>query len=251
MMKLANPLYYPVPVLIGAIALVVGVRMARLPSVVVVPVSVAIATAGAAFRKGQEPERYELNNPALEQELQSVRQQAVMVANQANALRDEATKLLTEAHQMELLGTVQYACDRASELPGNIDQMARRLGGADSLLSVSDLKSQLQGVEARLASSTGAARTQWAELANTLQRNIQLAQEGRDARQAQVASLSNLILNAAGVLQQLQNKLRTADLTDTAQALEVRSLSDEFNSVQENLSLLTGSDNGLPSQISS
>ncbi|MGF1498946.1 MAG: hypothetical protein ACFB8W_19285 [Elainellaceae cyanobacterium] len=246
MMKLANPLYYPVPVLIGAIALVLGVRIARLPSLVMVPVSVAIATAGAAYRKGQEPERYELNNPALEQELQAVRQQAVTVATQANALRDEATQLLTDAHQMELLGTVQYACDRASELPGNIDQMVRRMRGSDSLLSVSDLKQQLQNAEAKRASSTGAARDQWTKLAETLRRNIQLAQEGRDARQAQVAGLSNLILNAAGVLQQLQNKLRTADFTDTTQALEVRSLSDEFNSVQENLSLLTSSDSGLP-----
>ncbi|MGF1512584.1 MAG: hypothetical protein ACFB5Z_02650 [Elainellaceae cyanobacterium] len=237
-MKLANPLYYPIPVLVGAVVLVVGVRVLRQPSVVVVPAAAAVATAGAMLRKGQEPESFGLNDPALESTLQSVRQQAVAVAEKSHALREEATRLLTQAEQLELLSAVQYASDRAEELPVRIDELARRMRGGKSLLSVEDLQRQRQEAERQAKSSSSVAREQWLKLVSTLSRNIQLAREGQDARQAQVVSLSTLTLEAAGVLQKLQNELRTADLTDISQANEVRALSDEFASVQENLDLL-------------
>ncbi|MEB3231623.1 MAG: hypothetical protein VKJ64_11485 [Leptolyngbyaceae bacterium] len=237
-MKFANPLYYPIAVLAGSVVLVVGVRLLKLPNWVVLPSSVAVATLGAAIRKGQEPEALGLDDPALEQELGSIRTQAATLAQRANDLRTEASHLLTDANQMELLSVVQYACDRAEELPRNIEEMARRMKGSDSLLSQAELQRQLQNANAKAQSSTGVAKEQWEKLASTLEWNISLSQEGKDARQAQVVSLSTLIVQSAGVLQQLQNKLRTADLSDRLQTDEVRSLSDTFNSVQENLNLL-------------
>ncbi|NEQ99454.1 MAG: hypothetical protein F6K30_22580 [Cyanothece sp. SIO2G6] len=237
-MKLANPLYYPVSVFAGAIVLVVGVRFLQLPNLVVWSGSVAVATLGAAIRKGQEPESLGLDDPALEQELASIRTQAATLSQRANDLRTEASHLLTDANQVELLSVVQYACDRAEELPNNIEQMARRMKGTDSLLSLTELQRQLRNANAQAQTSTGVAKEQWEKLVSTLEWNISLSQEGKDARQAQVVSLSTLIVQSAGVLQQLQNKLRTADLSDRAQTDEVRSLSDTFNSVQENLNLL-------------
>ncbi|MGB3492112.1 MAG: hypothetical protein WBA57_05260 [Elainellaceae cyanobacterium] len=237
-MKLANPLYYPVSVLIGAIALVVGVRLVQLPSLIAVPGSVAIATVGAAVQKGREPETLGLDNPALEQELLAVKARAEQVAIQAEGVQAEAIQRLTDIDELELLGVVQYACDRARELPAKIDQMARHMKGADSLLALSDLQSQLRDATAKREASSGIARQQWDKLTATLEHNIELAQEGRDTRQAQVVSLSTLTLEATGVLQQLQNKLRSADFSDAAQLGEVRSLSDEFTSVQDNLTLL-------------
>lgn len=237
-MKLANPLYYPLPVLVGAVVLVVGVRVLRQPSVVVVPAAIAVATAGAALRKGQEPDSLGLEDPRLENTLQSVRQQAVTIAEKSEALRAEATRLLSQAEQLDLLSAVQFACDRAEELPAKIDGLAQRMRGGRSLLSIEDLQRQRQEAEQQAHSSSGVAREQWRKLVNTLSRNIQLAREGQDARQAQVVSLSTLTLEAAGVLQKLQNELRTADLTDTRQTSEMRSLSAEFASVQENLDLL-------------
>jgi hypothetical protein len=235
-MKLANPLYYPVAVLAGAIALVVGVRVAKLPSVVMLPAAVAIATLGAAALKAREPEIG--LDPALEPELIAVRQQAALVANKASDFMSEATRLLTRVNQLELLGNVQYACDRAKELPTKIDQLIKRIHGADSLLSVTDLQQQLNEVEAKLQKSSGAAQVQLTKLADTLRRNIQLARQGQDSRQAQVTSLSTLIQDAAGVLQELQNKLRTADLTNASEAMELRSLSEELKFAQENVDLL-------------
>jgi len=237
-MKLANPLFYPLPILVSAIALVIGVRVVKLPSWVMLPVAGAIAVTGAALRKGQEPETLNLENPALERELLAIRQQAKLLAEKASELRAEAARLLTDSLQVELLASVQFACDRATDLPQKIDALAQRMQGSDSLLSVADLRQQLAGVQAKLQSSSGVVKAQLNTLVESLQHNIQLAQAGEDSRQAQVASLSTLILDSAGVLQAMQNKLRSVNLTDAQQTLELRSLSDELSIFQENVDLL-------------
>lgn len=235
-MKLVNPLYYPVAVLAGAIVLVIGVRAAKLPSLVVVPVVIATAM-GSAIMLPQSKSPT-LDNPALERELQSVRRQAKVLAEKANSLRLEATRLLTGATQIEVLAGVQYACDRASELPAKIDELASRMQGVDSMLAVSDLQQQLQEVEEKLKVSSDTVHDQLNKLADSLRRNIQLAQQGQDARQAQVVSLSTLILDSAGVLQAMQNQLRTTDLADSSQTVELQTLSDELRLFQENVDLL-------------
>jgi chromosome segregation ATPase len=234
--KLANPLFYPLAVLAGAVVLVASVRLVNLNPVIAVPLAVVVATGGAALQKTQASGL--LNNPALEQELRSARQQAQDLAGRANSLRTEAARLLTDANQMELLATVEFACDQASELPSKIDELARRMQGADSLLEVSELQAQLREVEARRRSSSGVAAAQLAKLAEALRRNIGLAQQGEDARQAQVVSLSTLIYDSAGVLQAMQNQLRRANLADASQTSQLRSLSEELRQFQENVDLL-------------
>ena len=237
-MKLANPLQYPLAVLAGGIFLVAGVRLGRLPAVAAIPGAIAIATVGAAVLKTREPDRVELTNKAIDREFQQVRQQAVALGTRADELNHEATKLLTASHQMELLGVVQYACDRTQELPKKIDQLALRMAGNDALLSVKDLERQLQQAEVKVRNSKGVAQAQWGQLANSLKRNIALAKQGEDARQAQLANLSTLIAESGGVLQQLQNKLRTADLTSSVATDELRELSDEVRGFQENVDVL-------------
>jgi hypothetical protein len=237
-MKLANPLYYPVAVLSGGIILVAGVRFFNLPSALMLPVSATVALAGAATLKSREPESLNLNNPGLEKELQSVRRQARVLADKAISLQAEAGKLLVDISDMELLVAVQYSCDRAAELPVKIDRMALRLQGDDSLLSPQELQRQLNEVQAKISSSRGVAKEQLIELSKSLARNIQLARQGEDARQAQTISLSTVIQDSAGVLQQLQNKLRTADLTNSEQTRELRELSESLRSFQESADLL-------------
>ena len=240
-MKLANPLFYPLSLLAGAVVLVAGVRLANLPSWVVLPMAAAVATGGAMVQKNSEPVPI-LENPALDQELTSARLQATNLAAKANSLRQEASRLLTEATQMDLLVMVQSACDRAVELPAKIDRLTRRMHGADSLLAVEDLQQQLSEVTTRIPASSGVARDQLNRLADSLRHNIQMARQGEDARQAQVLSLSTLILDSAGVLQGMQNQIRTANLTDADQAEELRSLSNEFSFFQEHIGLITNGD---------
>lgn len=235
-----NPLAYPASVLIGAIALVVGIRVARLPSVIMLPTSAAIATAGAMFQQSRQPQGLERDNPALAREVKSIRAAAVALATSANTFRAEAARLLAQPEELDLLSTIQSACDRATELPTRIDELARRLQGQDALLSVQDLQAQLSAVQTRLQTSSGPARAQLSRLATTLQRNLQLARQGQDTRQAQVLSLSTLIADTAGVLQQMQNQLRTADLSDRAQTEDLRSLSNELRLFQDQVDRLTG-----------
>jgi hypothetical protein len=236
-LKLANPLHYPIAVAAGAIVLVAGIRLANLSPMVVLPLAVAIGMGGATWQKSQSPPAT-LDNPALERELRSTQQQARELADKATTLRQEASRLLTDSAQMELLVAVQSACDQAAELPARVAQLARRMQGADSLLEVSDLQQQLAAAETRLGNSTGMAQEQLHRLVDSLRRNIRLAQQGEDARQAQVVSLSTLILDSAGVLQAMQNQLRRADLSDTGRSAELRSLSDELSGFQENIALL-------------
>jgi len=238
-MKLANPLNYPLAVLAGGILLVAGARIVRLPAPVVVSLATAVAIGGATFLKSQEVEPLNLDNPTLERELLVVKQQAQDLADKAADLRAEASRLLTNSNQVDLLAAVQFACDRANELPTKIDELARRLHGANSLLSVANLQQQLHAAETRFQkTSDGVAREQLRQLTQSLERNIQLAQQGQDARQAQVLSLSRLIYDSAGVLQSMQNQLRTADLADAEVAGELHTLSHELKLFQENVDLL-------------
>jgi chromosome segregation ATPase len=236
-MKLTNPLYYPVAVLAGGIALIIGVRFIQLPSVIMLPFSAGIVVAGASYLKSREPESLELDNPELEREIQSVRSSALALVAQANELRLETKKLLTDSFQVELLAAVQTSCG-AIEIPAKIDNLARRLQSNNALLSVDELQRQLVEVQQKLRSSSGIAKQHLNQLAESLKRNIQLAQEGQDTRLAQIVSLSTQIQDYAGVLQQLQTRLHTADLTDAEQIAHLQALSDELGSLRENMYLL-------------
>lgn len=238
MIKLANPFYYPVAVLAGGVVLVLGVRFIQLPSIVMLPVAASITIGSASLLKSREPEYLELDNPELEREITAVKNSALALVNRSNDLRIEAKKLLTDSFQVELLAAVEISCDRAVELPAKIDNLARRLQGSNSLLSVSELQQQLTEVQQKLQSSSGVAKQHLSQLADSLQRNIKLAQEGEDTRLAQVVSLSTQIQDFAGVLQQLQTKLHSSDLTDSQQINELQELSDELISLQENVYLL-------------
>lgn len=246
-MKLTNPLYYPVAVLAGGVALIIGVRFIQLPSVIMLPFSAGVVVAGASYLKSREPESLELDNPELEREIQSVRSSALALVAQANELRLETKKLLTDSFQVELLAAIQMSCDtifdgcqghRAIELPAKIDNLARRLKGNNALLSVDELQRQLVEVQQKLRSSSGIAKQHLSQLAESLKRNIQLAQEGQDTRLAQIVSLSTQIQDFAGVLQRLQTKLNTVDLTDAEQIAQLQALSDEMGSLRENMYLL-------------
>ena len=237
-MKIANPLYYPIAVLAGGIILIGGVRFLSLPNLLMLPVSAAVATGGATVLKTRQGNNLRLTNPALRRELEAVKTQANLLAEKANNLRVEAGKILTGIADMELLAMVQYACDRATEVPRKIDEMARRLQGDDALLSIGELQQQLKEVRGKLSGSQGVAKEQLTKLAESLNRNIQLARQGRDARQAQVVSLSTIIQDSAGVLQQMQNKLRIADLSNSEDKRELQFLTQELRSFQENIDLL-------------
>jgi hypothetical protein len=234
-MKLINPLNYPLAILTGGIVLFGGVRLLQLPSIIVLPAATAIATVGAAILNVKKQNTPNLQNPILVRELQAVKQQARAIAERAESLRSESETLLAAESQLELLTRVHYTCDRALELPNKIQQLTQRLKGEDSLLSVKELQQQLTEVQAQQKNSSGIALEQLKKLEKSLQNNLNLAQQGKDSRQAQIISLSTLVTDFAGILQQLQNKLRTANLENSEEIREVKSLSEDLQLLQNNL----------------
>lgn len=237
-MKLVNPLNYPLAVLAGGISLIVGVRLIQLPSLIMLPASAALAGGIARSLSQKEAERLNLDNPALAREIQSVQQQAKLLINKAEDLRHEAKQVLTSSTQLELLTAVEYACERAQDLPRKINQLAQKLSGSDSLLSPAELAQQLEEVNTQRRNSFGVAQEQLQQLATSLENNLKLAQQGQDARQAQVVSLNTLVIDSAGILQQLQNRLRTSNLNNFEEISELKGLSEELKTMQESVDLL-------------
>ncbi|NEQ38899.1 MAG: hypothetical protein F6K40_22545 [Okeania sp. SIO3I5] len=237
-MKLVNPFDYPISILIGGVILVAGVRFVRLPNLVILPTTAAISMASATVLKSREPDAEKLANKELQQELEVIYGLAKSLAEKAEILRQEANQLLgNEAFQMDLLVTVQSVCNSAIELPQKIAAFSRKLPKNEALLSVDDLQRQLLEVKNKQKSSYGISRQHLEQLAASLQRNIQLAKAGKDTRQAKVFSLHTMVQDSAGLLQELENKLRSANLNNSEEIQELRSLSDELNSYQNNIKM--------------
>ena len=237
---LTNPLHYPIAIFCGGIVLIAGIRWLRLPNAIMLPTAAVVATVGAVTLKSRET--VSASEPELTTELTAIRQQAKQIADKAEVLRQEAENLLTGASQLELLTAVQYACNGAAELPQKIEPFIYRFNQTDSLLSVGELKKQLAEAEIKQKNSSGAAYHQLSQLSQGLQRNIQLVEQGKDARQAQIISLSNIITELAGTLQQLQNQLRTSDLENWDEQQTLRSLTEDISSFQENAGFLIAGD---------
>ena len=237
-MKIVNPLNYPLAVLFACICLVVGARKIKLSPWLMLPITVAISFVGAGYLAKKEPPKVNLNNPILEQELNNAKIQAKLLISKADHLRIEAQKLLQNSSQMELLTAVEYTCQRTLELPEKINHLTQKLAGGDSLLSREELNKQLQQVKSQQKNSKGRALIQLQQLENTLKNNLQLVEEGQDAREAQVFSIVTIITEFAGVLQQLQNKLRSANLDNSEEIQELKDLNNELNNFQESMDVL-------------
>lgn len=240
MLKFTNPLYYPTAVLIGGTILVMAVRFTGISNKIILPTSIAATVASAAAFKAQEPDENKQAKQQLEQEINCLKIASQEIAEKAEELRQEANNLLTQnSSQMNLLVTVQQACDRAIELPDKINKIAKNLPKEKALLSVEQLEQQLLEVQHKLRSSIGISRQSLQDLAVSLKQNIELAKQGQDTRQAKLISLEKMIQDSAGILQQLQNKLRTANLTTSEDIQELQSLSEELKAYQENIDILT------------
>ncbi len=239
MIKLANPIYYPIAVLMGGITLVAGVRLAGLSNKIILPTVAVVTVATASVLKSREPDAKKIAQQQLQQEVELLKVSSQNLATKAEELRQEANKLMNKtSFNIDVLVAVHDICDRTIELPQKIDKIAERLPEQESLLSVNELEKQLLEVKSKIRSSSGMTRQNLEQLAASLERNMALAQAGQDTRQAKIISLSTSIQNSAGVLQKLQNKLRTADLSNSKDLQELRSLSNELNDYQANLDIL-------------
>lgn len=239
---LANPLQYPLAVLLGAIVWVGGARAIGLSQPVALALGAVVTVAGAQVRQRQEPDTLTLDDPALMQELQTARQQAGLLASRAAELQQSATERLSAAGQVRLLATVQFACDRAQELPSRLEELAGQLQGQDSLFSVAELQRQIAAARGKQDRTQGVARERLDALIASLENNVRLAEQGRDTRQAQAIDLTRLVADSTATLQELQNQLRAADLDDESTVETLQELADKLGDLQENVALLVARD---------
>lgn len=231
--KVANPLNYPIAVFVAGICLFFGVRFANISSFLMLPISVSVGVIGSSFLAHNQSNNGKINleNKALEKELELAKQEAKLLIKKAENLRLEAKNLLHDAQQIDLLTAIEYGCDRTLELPEQIDYLSKKLSGGDSLLSEEELEEKLKDNLKKQKSASGLALKQLRQIESNLRRNIDLAKQGKSAREAQVFAFANILTELAGVLQQLQNKLRTADLNNSQALQDLQDLTQELSSL--------------------
>jgi hypothetical protein len=232
-MKIANPLFYPLSVLVGGIALVIGVRGLNLSSPVILPVAATLTIASATALKSRESD-------PIEQKLKTLMSTAQALATKAEGLRQEATQRLgQELSELDLLTSVQFACDRALEIPAKIAHFIQQLQNNQGLvLSVPELQQQLQEIRLVQPASSGLAHQQFDQLVQSLERNLELAKEGQDTTVAQIVGIELFIQNSAGLLQKFQNELRMADLQNPQQIQKLQQLSEALGNLCDNANYL-------------
>ncbi|HIK38001.1 MAG: hypothetical protein NZ901_12440 [Geminocystis sp.] len=237
MLRLTNPLNYPLAVAAGSVILFSGVRIVGLPSYLMLPTSVIAGFVAAGFLHQREYNRQssssQIGNESLAKELEEAKQEALNLIEKAESLRQEAQTLLREASQMDLLTSVEYMCDRILELPQKIEELSNRLSGDDSLLSLENLQAKLRENRKRQKGATGVALEKLKQIEMNLLRNIELTEQAKSARQAQVFSVTSMLTEAAGILQELQNKLRRADLQNVSTLNELQELTQQLSELQE------------------
>ncbi len=235
MLRLTNPLNYPLAIAGSMLILFAGVRIIGLPSFLVLPTSVIAGFLAAGFLHQREYSRQSssIGNESLAKELEGAKQEALNLIEKAEELRQEAQNLLREASQMDLLTSVEYMCDRILELPQKIEELSSRLSGDDTLLSLENLEAKLRENRIRQRNATGVALEKLKQIEMNLLRNIQLTKQAKSAREAQVFSVTNMITEAEGILQEIQNKLRTADLQNTSTLSELQELAQQLSELQE------------------
>jgi len=234
MLKITNPLNYPLAVFVAGICLFFGVRFANISSFLMLPISVSVGVIGSSFlanNQSNNNNKINLDNKALEKELELAKQEAKLLITKAENLRSEAKNLLHDATQMDLLTAIEYGCDRTFELPEKIEYLSRKLSGGDSLLSEEELEEKLRDNLKKQQSASGLALKQLRQIESNLRRNIDLAKQGKSAREAQVFAFTNILTESAGVLQQLQNKLRTSDLNNSQALQDLQDLTQELSSL--------------------
>lgn len=239
-MKWVNPLSQPLAVAGGALVLLGGVLVLAQPLWVM-----ALASMLVAFGISNLMVEFKKPPPALPPtpinftpEQQALLEHARDLARRSSRLEKEAEVLLANTEQLELFGAIRVACALAQELPTHIETALLQMGDGTSLLAEEPLLAKLREVDGRIVNSSGVAREQWLRLQTRLRENLELAREGKSAQEAQTAQLTGMIVEAEGVLQSLQNRIRSANLADANESLELRNLCDELSGVQETLSAM-------------
>lgn len=206
-----NPLDDPLAMAVGALLLVLLVRLGQLPLALGLLVGV-IATLGiAALRARHRPRsRFErLHDQRLEAGIDTALARATELAQQAGTLRQEALVRFTDPGHLEALGTVQLCCDRLAALPERLRERRPLLdSGGGVLLPAENLAGRLAKEEQALRQeSEGPLLQERRRLVEQLRRNLEAARLGMDEREARLLALATRLEAIDGGLHQLRRQI--------------------------------------------
>lgn len=237
MNRVINPLRYPVTIVIASIVLLLGLWLVQLSIAVMLPTAIGLAFVGAAICQARFPQLTPKTS-ALSAEQQIVHRQVQVIAQQAEALQQEAIRSLTDPHQQPLLTVIQQTCERADHLVATLDALMHRLRDQQSYFTVEQLTQQLAAMEHQLVVTSATEDEPLVSIADSLQHCIQRAQRGQDTRQTQLSILSMLILSAIDVLQEMYRTVQWINLPEEQQASNLHRLSTEFKGWRDYIQFL-------------
>jgi hypothetical protein len=234
---LVNPLDDPWAVAAAGLLLVALHRLTALglPLSVLIAVVASLGLAKLRTRRSRRGER--LRDSRVTAGIEAALQRASQLALQAELLSSEAVARFQDASHLELLGVVQLCCERLRGLPERIAQRRPLLesdGGI--LLPVDELQRRLEraGEELRQESSATLKRERQ-RLVDQLQRNLDAARSGMDAREARLLALSTRLEQIDGGLRHLQQQVDaqwpSSDATDAAVAGAIAPLDEALEQI--------------------
>lgn len=239
-MRLVNPLNYPLAILAGAGTLLGGVLVFHWEALPMTAAGLVVSGVAASLiqQLRERPARSSPAQIALEPDLQDVLTQAEGLAIRAQGLHEEASQRLSSPEQLELLGAILYACDRAEELPGQLRPVLESMQTGETVFSAKELQAQLREAEARVSKSRGASRESAQKLVSRLRQNLAMVEQGATVREARISELATAVAEAAGVLLSLQTRLREGNLKGSEEAQELKRLTEDFQLVQKSVVVL-------------
>lgn len=234
---LVNPLDDPGAVAAAGVLLVALNRLTALglPLSVLIAVVVGVGLAQLRSRHSRRGER--LRDSRVAAGIEAALHRASQLALQAELLSSEAVARFQDASHLEPLGVVQLCCERLRGLPERIAQRRPLLeSGGGILLSVDDLQRRLDRAREELRRESSATlKRERQRLVDQLQRNLEAARSGMDAREARLLALSTRLEQIDGGLRHLQRQVDaqwpSSEATDAAVAGAIAPLDEALDQI--------------------
>lgn len=233
----ANPLDDPLTMAVAGLLLVLLVRLTPVGLPLALPLAVLIALGLAMLRArhGRRGER--LRDRRVRDSIDGAQQRASQLAVQAKLVSVEAMARFQDPGQLETLGMVQLCCER---LRGISERIANRRplleSGGGILLSVDELQGRLSREREGLRREPSPTlRGERERLVDQLERNLDAARFGMDAREARLLALSTRLEQIDGGLRHLQQQVDaqwpSSDATDAAVNEAIEPLDEALDQV--------------------
>jgi hypothetical protein len=233
-----DPLADPLAVAAAGLLLVLLTRLTSLglPMALLIAALMAEGLAMVRVQGGRRGER--LRDRRVRETIDGLLQRATQLAIQAGGVSGEAVARFRDPAHLEPLGVVQLCCDRLRALPERIGQCRTLLeSGGGILLSAEDLEARLgREREALRREASPTLKREREGLVDQLNRNLEAARFGMDAREARLLALSTRLERIDGGLRHLQQQVDaqwpSTEATGTAVAEAIAPLDEALDQIE-------------------